>query len=106
MFLLFFAHAMKGNAMIINKFYDDDSSTLSLLSNDDWMCLSELGSSSSNVLDNFLQDNDNDFFTDKDEIDDHTDLMVIFVNFLGWHVLEIDKLAAETFGLTAIRRHE
>ena len=52
--------------MIIKNFDDDISSTFSLTSNNDGMDLSELWSLSSNVIDDFLQYNDNYFFTDKD----------------------------------------
>ena len=80
---LFFVHVMKGNAMIINNFDDDVSSTFSLSSNNDGMDLSELGCLSRNVLDDFLQDNDDDFFIDEDDIDNHASLMAIFY-YLPW----------------------
>ena len=60
---------MKVNSMIIKNFDDDVYSKLSLSSKNDGMDLLELGSLSSNVLEDFLQDNDDDFFADEDDID-------------------------------------
>ena len=92
--------------MVINNFDDDDSSTVSLSSNNDGMDFSELGSLSRNVLDDFLQDDDNDFFADEDDIDERTNLMAIFATCIGSSILEIDKCVAANFCLVAIIRHD
>ena len=83
------------------------SSTISFsLSSDDSdsFDLSEL--SLENVLEEFLDENGNDLFALDEEISKYTQVIAIFLTYLGVSIIDLDKFVVATIDVTTIRRGE
>ena len=102
--LLLLFKVFKHNAELV----DDISSvsSLSISSNHDnnSMDLSELSVTS--VLDDFLDEDENDFFANNMEITKHDQFLAIIATYLCCSILDIDAFIIATIDVTVVRRGE
>ena len=59
-----------------------------------------------NMLEDFIDENDNELFTNDEDITKWTQLIAIFDAFLGCSMLDLDKFIAGTIDIRHIRRNE